>query len=204
MSDVSSAVHEHLYALVTGQRRWDSGRSHGSWNTRTRHRHNIRVMQSLRTRKPLEPQKPHRNPSKLSKQNSSASAKDVRKSRVDDRIKKRMSMRYADISGPTNASVPPMPTVPMSLRPGVIGTVKEEVQSDDGASKKEKEKYEDPRIADRKMLDKEDFDPDACEWSSIVRTIAYIFEQISSSNWPTRQSRSSGHYSPPCDLPKTT
>ncbi|KIM88914.1 hypothetical protein PILCRDRAFT_3077 [Piloderma croceum F 1598] len=120
-------------------------------------------MQSLRTRKPSEPQKPLRSPSKLSKQSSSASAKDARKSRVDDRIKKRMSMRYADISGPTNASVPPMPTMPMSLRPGVIDVVKEEVQSDDGASKKEKEKekYEDPRIADRKMLDKEDFDPDA-------------------------------------------
>jgi hypothetical protein len=161
-------------------------------------------MQSLRTRKPSEPQKAHRSPSKLSKQSSSASTKDARKSRVDDRIKKRMSMRYADISGPTNASVPPMPTVPMSLRPGVIGVVKEEVQSDDGANKKEKEKYEDPRIADRKMLDKEDFDPDTCEWPGIVRIIAYVCEQISSSNWPTRQSRSSGHYSPLCDPLKTT
>jgi len=120
-------------------------------------------MQSLRTRKPLERQKANRI-SKLSKQSNSGSTKDAPKSRVDDRIKKRMSMRYADISGPTNASVPPMPTVPMSLRPGIISLVKEEAQSDDGVNKKEKEKYEDPRIADRKMLDKEDFDPDACEW----------------------------------------
>jgi len=80
-----------------------------------------------------------------------------------------MSMRYADISGPTNASVPAMPTVPMGLRPGVGvgGTVREEMESDGGAggSKKERERYEDSRIADtsRKMLDMEDFDPDACE-----------------------------------------
>jgi hypothetical protein len=81
---------------------------------------------------------------------------------VDDRIKKRMSMRYANISGPTDVSVPAMPSMPIGARPEVGGEVREE--SDTGA-RREREKVEDQRIAERKMLDKEDFDPDACEWS---------------------------------------
>lgn len=72
-----------------------------------------------------------------------------------------MSMRYADISGPTNASVPAMPSLPIGERPGVGGAVKDEEQGDGGA-RKERGKVEYPRIAERKMLDKEDFDPEAC------------------------------------------
>jgi exocyst complex component 8 len=79
-----------------------------------------------------------------------------------------MSMRYADISDPTNPSVPAMPSLTIGARPGSGGGVKEDGQGGGagaGANKKEKERQEDPRIAERKMLDKEDFDPDACEQS---------------------------------------
>jgi hypothetical protein len=32
-----------------------------------------------------------------------------------------------------------------------------------GETRRERERVEDPRVAERRMLDKEDFDPDACE-----------------------------------------
>src|ERR1700720_1747199 len=103
-------------------------------------------MQSLRTRRPLEPNAPQRKPSKLSK--SGTSVKDARKSRVDDRIKKRMSMRYASISGPKDASVPAMPSTPIGVRPGVGAGGREQGQSD-GGPRREREKTEDSRIAER-------------------------------------------------------
>ena len=125
-------------------------------------------MQSLRTRRPSN------KAGKLSKSPNAPATdspakkpnKDARKSRVDDRIKKRMSMRYADISGPADISVPDMPSIPLGLRQG---------NRDDGSSVgrgstdgksgrregKEREK-EDAKIAEKKMLDKDDFDADAC------------------------------------------
>ena len=78
-----------------------------------------------------------------------------------------MSMRYADISDPTDPSVPAMPSLPIGTKPGSGGGGREDGQGGGaGASKKEKERQEDPRIAERKMLDKEDFDPDACKQPS--------------------------------------
>ena len=138
-------------------------------------------MQSLRTRRPAQDKA-----GKLSKPSNGPTAdspakrpnKDARKSRVDDRIKKRMSMRYADISGPANISVPDIPSIPLGLRA---------VNRDDGASVgrgsmagedgksvrregKERER-EDPRIAEKKMLDKDDFDADACVWYDYIAEI---------------------------------
>ena len=74
-------------------------------------------------------------------------------------------MRYADISGPTDASVPAMPSMPIGVRPGAGGGsgavgAREEGQ---GETRRERERVEDPRVAEKRMLDKEDFDPDACE-----------------------------------------
>ncbi|KAF9009805.1 hypothetical protein BDZ89DRAFT_517439 [Hymenopellis radicata] len=110
-------------------------------------------MQSLRTRRSQAPpaRKVQRAGTKLAKGLSSRN--DTSKSRVDDRIKKRMSMRYADISGPVD--VPPMP--PMLTMP--LGGIREEEAVYD-----ERSRREDPSVTtedDKKLLDKDDFDPDA-------------------------------------------
>lgn len=110
-------------------------------------------MQSLRTRKSSAPSpaKPQRQGTKLAKP-----TRDARKSRIDDKIKKRMSMRYADISAPTDVNIPAVPSLPvMDARPG---REQDEVVKDRGPVK------EDPRLSDKRILDKEDFDPDACEY----------------------------------------
>ena len=77
-------------------------------------------MSSLRTRKSAIPNSSNggggeRTPStsKLSKP-----TKDVSKSRVDDRITKRLSTRYADISAPISLNAPTVPSLPAALRHG--------------------------------------------------------------------------------------
>ncbi|KAK0466198.1 exo84 subunit/exocyst complex component [Desarmillaria tabescens] len=117
-------------------------------------------MQSLRTRRSQAPaRKVQRSGTKLSKiaQGVTPRPRDARKSRVDDKIKKRMSMRYADISGPTELNVPPMPSIP------TVGVITDGFQNevvgekigtrDDGAAVAAEN--------DKKLLDKDDFDPDA-------------------------------------------
>ncbi|KAF8548878.1 hypothetical protein OG21DRAFT_667621 [Imleria badia] len=109
-------------------------------------------MQSLRSRRPSESRPVlKRNASKLSK--TPSTRQNARKSTVDDKMKKRMSLRYADISAPTEASVPAVPTIPLGLRPGAPRDPDEIVK--DVAHVKE-----DPRLLDQRLLDKEDFDPD--------------------------------------------
>ena len=68
-------------------------------------------MQSLRTRKPSQSQSKGQG-RKLSRTGSKVERKNTR---VDDKIKKRMSMRYADISAPTGALVPDMPAMPIGM-----------------------------------------------------------------------------------------
>ncbi|OCH90543.1 hypothetical protein OBBRIDRAFT_776799 [Obba rivulosa] len=110
-------------------------------------------MQSLRTRRQSEA-RPAKGQNRLTK---TPGLRDARTStRVDDKIKKRMSMRYADISAPTNAEVPPMPSLPIGLRAGV--------QRDQGqptAGAEPAQPKEDPALYELKLLDKDDFDPDA-------------------------------------------
>ncbi|KAG1771203.1 hypothetical protein EDD22DRAFT_863735 [Suillus occidentalis] len=108
-------------------------------------------MQSLRTRRPSEARAVKRQASKLEKKPIN---KNVRKSTVDDKIKKRMSLRYAEISAPTEASVPDVPTVPIGLRPGAVRDPDELVLERANIR-------EDPKAIDQRLLDKEDFDPDA-------------------------------------------
>jgi hypothetical protein len=70
-----------------------------------------------------------------------------------------MSMRYATISGPTpTENIPAVPVVPATLRAGH----KESENRGSVALDKEKQR-EEAKIAENKLLDKQDFDPDACE-----------------------------------------
>lgn len=72
-----------------------------------------------------------------------------------------MSLRYAEISAPTEASVPDVPSVPIGLRPGAVRDPDELVL--ERASIRE-----DPKVIDQRLLDKEDFDPDTCEYCAFV------------------------------------
>ncbi|KAF8492853.1 hypothetical protein F5888DRAFT_1728215 [Russula emetica] len=85
--------------------------------------------------------------------------KNVRKSRVDDRIKKRMSTRYATISSPTpaDATPPSVPTIPLGLRGPDLDIIRER----DDVARQQAPSKEDLRAMENKLLDVEEFDPDA-------------------------------------------
>ena len=107
-------------------------------------------MQSLRTRRPSS--KPQSQPVK---------ARPVarNKSAVNDKIKKRMSMRYVDISGPTALNLPPaVPELPSSVR-------SKEQEQDEVVQDLSAQVQLDPRAANNAVLEKDDFDPDACVFS---------------------------------------
>ncbi|EKM61512.1 uncharacterized protein PHACADRAFT_135232 [Phanerochaete carnosa HHB-10118-sp] len=107
-------------------------------------------MQSLRTRRPSEPRP------KLQKREPTirqGRASERKSTRVDDKIKKRMSMRYADISSPTGVSVPAVPALPLALRPGYKGQDIVIPQTD--------EPREDTKEVEKRLLDQDEFDPDA-------------------------------------------
>ncbi|KAI9569500.1 hypothetical protein HD554DRAFT_2020462 [Boletus coccyginus] len=108
-------------------------------------------MQSLRSRRPSESRPLKRHGSKLAK--APSTRQNARKSTVDDKMKKRMSLRYAEISHPTDPSVPALPTVPLGLRPGPQ-------RDQDEIVKHVAHVKEDPRVLDQRLLDKGDFDPD--------------------------------------------
>ncbi|KAI9510787.1 hypothetical protein F5148DRAFT_509929 [Russula earlei] len=84
--------------------------------------------------------------------------KNARKSRVDDKIKRRMSTRYATISAPTPTNAtPPVPTIPLGRRGVGLDIVREK----DEVLQQQPPSREDLRAAENKLLDVEDFDPDA-------------------------------------------
>ena len=87
-------------------------------------------------------------------------SKSVRKSRVDDKIKRRMSTRYATISAPTptDATLPSVPTIPLGFRSTGLGNIPE----NDEVVQQQPPSREEIRTAENKLLDAEDFDPDAC------------------------------------------
>jgi exocyst complex component 8 len=89
----------------------------------------------------------------------------ARTSRVDDKIKRRMSARYATISSPTPADVsaPSVPTISLGLREPGLGVVREQ----DEVVQKPAPSKEDIRAAENKLLDVDDFNPDACSRSSL-------------------------------------
>ncbi|EIW87188.1 hypothetical protein CONPUDRAFT_149220 [Coniophora puteana RWD-64-598 SS2] len=158
-------------------------------------------MQSLRSRRPSaagggSTSGPSSTPkrsgtTKLAKAPTLRNPNPARKSTVDDKIKKRMSLRYAEISAPSFPdSVPAMPSLPSALRPGaaavgsvggasrgradgvgVPGGMREQDRREegrDGDADGEGEgigdaarEREDARALDKKLLGQEDFDPDS-------------------------------------------
>ena len=116
------------------------------------------MQSSLRTRKSqAPPRKAQRSGTKLGKP---AVPRD-RKSRVDDKIKKRMSMRYAEISGPTPVGgIPAVPSLPAGMgAPRAFREQDEIVREPKDKAAQEKQVKED----DKKILDDDNFDADACE-----------------------------------------
>ncbi|KAG7093669.1 hypothetical protein E1B28_007328 [Marasmius oreades] len=146
-------------------------------------------MQSLRTRRSQRgPRKPREEGgTKLAKPGAGPTPRprpDLRKSRVDDKIKKRMSMRYADISGPTDLNVPAMPTIGAgigAIRVSPRGKERDEelVDMEEGGNEKER-----GRIStedDKKLLDKSDFDPDAYLKSKLANSTEAEIKSLQSS-----------------------
>jgi hypothetical protein len=109
-------------------------------------------MDSLRSRPSQAPRKAlQKAPSKLSKPTARPKA-----TRVDDKIKKRMSMRYAEISSPLDAQgIPAMPSL--------MGAYPEARQEAGYGADDRTIARDDARVAaeDKKTLSADDFDPDA-------------------------------------------
>ena len=113
-------------------------------------------MQSLRTRKPSEGrQKSSQRQATIRKPNPAVRDPSRRATRVDEKMKKRMSMRYAEISSPTGG-VPAVPSIPLGLRPAGY-------KGQDIVIPQTEEPREDPREVELRLLDQDEFDPDACE-----------------------------------------
>ncbi|KAF9486401.1 hypothetical protein BDN70DRAFT_869926 [Pholiota conissans] len=118
---------------------------------------------SLRSRPSQAPRKnQQRSPAKLAKPGAGVTPRDRGKNRIDDKIKKRMSTRYADISSPTQLSgVPPMPSfvglIPAGERAAIAGREGEEDLRDRTSARDDAKAATD----DRKLLSADDFDPAA-------------------------------------------
>ena len=111
-------------------------------------------MQSLRSRKPSESRpKSTQRQGTIRAPKPAARNADRRATRVGEKMKKRMSMRYADISAPTDASVPDVPAIPIGLRA---------TQSRQDEQSFTEEPKEDPMLSELRLLDQDEFDPDAC------------------------------------------
>ncbi|TFK26648.1 hypothetical protein FA15DRAFT_667119 [Coprinopsis marcescibilis] len=117
-------------------------------------------MDSLRSRPSQAPRTVQKSPSKLSK--GGATSARAKSTRVDDKIKKRMSMRYAEISSPIDSGgyggVPAVPSL-MGLFAGGAGQASGGDYGDDNVVKAPSA----AKVAadDKKLLSADDFDPDA-------------------------------------------
>lgn len=120
---------------------------------------------SLRTRPSQAPRgKVRRAPTKLAKPGAGVTPREKGKGRIDDKIKKRMSTRYAEISSPTQLSgVPAMPSF-MNLIPAGQEL---DANAYDGVEEMRERDVERENIKaaedDKKLLESTDFDPAACE-----------------------------------------
>ncbi|KDR85544.1 hypothetical protein GALMADRAFT_234471 [Galerina marginata CBS 339.88] len=116
---------------------------------------------SLRSRPSQAPRKAQRSPAKLAKPGAGPTPRDRSKNRIDDKIKKRMSTRYADISSPTQLTgLPPMPSLgfaPAGQGSATPGREGEEDLRDRTGTRDDAKAASD----DKKLLNAEDFDPAA-------------------------------------------
>ena len=141
-------------------------------------------MSSLRTRKSAVPNggsKRTPSTSKLSKPTKRPDA-DARKSRVDDRIKKRLSTRYADISGPTSLTAPAVPSLPAALRPGANGIGLGLGAADEGVAPiVARPTKEELREAENRLLDSDAFDADAFMKAKLANSTEAELKSLQSS-----------------------
>jgi hypothetical protein len=153
-------------------------------------------MQSLRTRRSQADRKPKAGAKATPRpaQPATARTRDARKSRVDDKIKKRMSMRYADISLPTDAQgIPAVPALPIS---GMQRTYSPEPYEERDDATRERRRM-DARERELKMLDEKGFDPDVCECIDVPLShhkLTCSTAKISRPNLPTRPRPSSSPF----------
>ncbi|KAH9926480.1 uncharacterized protein B0H18DRAFT_1118969 [Fomitopsis serialis] len=107
---------------------------------------------SLRQRRPSEAQKLAKAPSKRVGQGLRDAGR--RATRVDEKMKRRMSARFAEISSPTDALVPDVPSLPIGP------TASQTALSKKGGAAPAVAQREDPWTADLRLLDVDEFDPD--------------------------------------------
>ncbi|KAF7307226.1 Exocyst complex component [Mycena indigotica] len=132
-------------------------------------------MESLRTKREA-PGKGRQPTARLAKPNGANATprRDARKSRVDDKIRKRMSMRYADISGPADLAMPPIPAIPTMPTRTTPGKEQDEVVM-------KRTGREDRREDDKKLFDQDDFDPDAFLKLKLANSTEYEIKSLQSS-----------------------
>lgn len=117
---------------------------------------------SLRSRPAkAPPRKAQRTPTKLAK---SGPTRERSRNRIDDKIKRRMSMRYAEISSPTQLTGTPaiMGLIPAGQEPDTP------LDGDEDTVRDRSSMGEDAKVAidDKRLLSAEDFDPSKCEFPS--------------------------------------
>ena len=146
-------------------------------------------MKSLRTNRPSPraPDPEQRSQARPRQKIAKPATRDARKStRVDDKIRKRMSMRYADnLDYTAGVAIPEVPSLPTG-RTVREAPVKDQVRDD-------------PRAVDVNFLQKDDFDPDTCmcmalcAYNECANTL-----KTSSSSSQTRAKPKPGHYKHLC------
>lgn len=119
---------------------------------------------SLRSRPAkAPPRKVARTPTRLVKPGIPAT-RERSKNRIDDKIKKRMSARYAEISSPTQLTdIPGMPSFIPAGEGALSPQNADEEVRDRGDSREEAK----ASLDDKKLLSAEDFDPAACKSPAI-------------------------------------
>lgn len=111
---------------------------------------------SLRQRRPSETQRLQKSSSKRMAQGLRDAGR--RGTRVDEKMKRRMSARFADISSPTDALVPDVPSLPI----GIGSATSPSEFSQKGSAAPTIASREDPWVADLRLLDVDEFDSDTC------------------------------------------
>ncbi|GJJ11884.1 hypothetical protein Clacol_006122 [Clathrus columnatus] len=125
----------------------------------------------------LRKQRPDGNPSTNGKLRQPQQRIGRNGTRVEDRIKQRMSMRYADISAPTDLqAIPDIPALPINFRTNIPGSIREE---DEFGIQKEPQ-AKDPR-RDLKSMEQDDFDPEIYLKSKLANSTEAELKALESS-----------------------